>query len=246
VGIYRYSHRIHKQANRQGGTMRRLCGLLGLLWAGCMPLGYVYPSISYVRPATVGAARDQVRAFRIDVTDDDNSYYIPEGDSYVLTQLPLNEDGGFDPQLKVATDFGWFLDAPAFMHGSARHHTVLVRLYRPGYHTLELGSWRGEERLHWTTAPTPQEQEQAIDDLVSTWRTSPIHIQCQYAVKSKDTPRDSILFRYLAPGSISDEHREALCFAAGEYERLSNEVSDAQLRSRMQEKAKALRQLVTR
>jgi hypothetical protein len=226
--------------------MRRLCGLLGLLCAGCMPFGYVYPSISYVRPASVGAARDQVRAFRVDVTDDDNCFGIPEGDSYVLTSLPLNEEGSFNPQLKVATDYGWFLDAPAFMHGAARHHTVLVRLYRPGYHTIELTSWRDDQRLHWTQTQTPQEQEQAIDDLVTTWRTSPQTLQCQYATQNREAPHDSMLFRYLAPGSISEEHHEALCFAAGEYERLAQEATDAKLRSRVTEKARALRQLVGR
>jgi len=226
--------------------MRRLCGLLGLLGAGCMPLGYAYPSVSYVRPASVGAARDQVHTFRVDVTDDDNRLAIPEGDRYVLTPLPLNEDGSFDPQLKVATDFGWFLDAPAFMYGSMRHHTVLVRLYRPGYHTLELASWRNNRRLHWTPAPTLQEREQAVDDLVSTWRTTPMIFQCQYATQHKDAPHDSLLFRFLAAGSISDEHQEALSFAAGEYERLAQEATDAELRSRMEEKARALRQLVLR
>ena len=226
--------------------MRRLCGLLGLLCAGCMPFGYVYPSISYVRPASVGAVRDQVRAFRVDVTDDYNCFAIPEGDSYVLTPLALNEDGSFNPQLKVATDYGWFLDPPAFTQGAARHHAVLVRLYRPGHHTIELASRRNDERLHWTQAPTPQEQEQAIDELVTTWRTSPQTLQCQYATLNREAPHDSMLFRYLAPGSISEKHREALCFAAGEYERLAHEATDAQVRSRVQEKARALRQLVVR
>ena len=224
--------------------MRRLCGLLGFLCAGCMPLGYVYPSISYVRPASVGVARDQVRAFRVYVTDDDNNFGIPEGDRYVLTSLPLKDDGSFDPQLRVSANYGWFLDGPGLMQGNTRKHTVLVRLYRPGYHTLELASWRGDEPLHWTQAPTPQEQEQAIDELVTTWRTSPMRLQCQYAVQNRDTPRDSIILRYLAPGSISNEHREALCFAASEYERLANEATDKQLRSRAEDKARAIRQLV--
>ena len=38
-----------------------------------------------------------------------------------------------------------------------------------------------------------------------------------------------IVFHYLAPGSLSDEHREALSFAAQEYERLASEVTDAAL-----------------
>jgi hypothetical protein len=224
--------------------MRRLCGLLGLLCAGCMPLGYVYPSISYVRPASVGAARDQVRAFRVDVADDDNSFEYPEHDRYVLTALPLGEDGSFSPQFKFSTDYGWFMDGPGMMHGGARHHTILVRLYRPGYHTLELVSWRNDQRLHWTQAPTLLEQEQAVDDLVTTWRTTSMNLQCQYTLQNREAPRDSLILRSLAPGSMSDEHREALCFAAGEYERLASEATDARLRSRLEEKARTLRQLV--
>jgi hypothetical protein len=226
--------------------MRRLCGLLGLLCAGCMPLGYVFPSVSYVRPATVGAARDQVRAFRVDVTDDANSISLPERDCYVLTPLPLNEDGSFEPQVKVAADYGlWLIGLPGSF-GSSRNHTIRVRLYRPGYHTIELLSWRNDERLLWTPAPTPKEQEQAIDDLVSTWWTSPMGYQVQYAMQGADPPRQSIVFRFLAPGSASDEHRDTLCFAAAEYERLAQQATEPEMRSRLEEKAKSLRQLVLR
>ncbi|HEY7331132.1 MAG TPA: hypothetical protein VH592_26085 [Gemmataceae bacterium] len=226
--------------------MRRLCGLLGLLCAGCMPLGYVFPSISYVRPATVGAARDQVRAFRVDVTDDANSVEIPEHDSYVLTPLPLNDDGSFEAQTKVSTDYGFLLWGLAANLGTSRHHTVLVRLYRPGYHTIELVSWRNGEKPLWTPAQTPKEQEQAIDDLVSTWWTSPMRLQVQYAMQGAGPPREPLVFRFLAPGSTSDDHREALCFAAGEYERLAQQATEADMRSRLEEKAKSLRQLVLR
>lgn len=224
----------------------RACGVLLLLLTGCMPLGYVFPTVSYVRPAKVGAARDQVRAFRVDVTDDNNCMEIPEHDRYVLTALPLNGDGSFEPQMKVAADYGWFLDGVAIIWGSCRHHTVLVRLYRPGYQTLELTSWRNDDRLRWTPATTLQEQEQAVDDLVSTWWTSPTHLQTQYAAQGFEPPREPIVFRYLAPGSTSDEHRETLCFAAREYERLLRSADDEEQRSRLQAKAKALRQLVDR
>jgi hypothetical protein len=224
----------------------RACGVLALIGAGCMPLGYVFPTISYVRPATVGAARDQVRAFRVDVSDDDNYFEIPEHDRYVLTPLPLNEDGSFDPQVKIAADYGWFLDGVAVIWGACRHHTVMVRLYRPGYHTIELVSWRNDERLHWTPAPTPEEQEQAIDDLVSTWWTSPTRLQTQYAAQGFEPPREPLVFRFLAPGSASNAHQAALCFAAKEYERLARNVSDAELHSRLEQKAKAIRQLMVR
>lgn len=224
----------------------RACGVFALFVTGCMPLGYAFPTVSYVRPATVGAARDQVHAFRVDVTDDENCMEIPEQDRYVLTQLPLNGDGSFEPQTKIAASYGWFLDGVAIIWGSCRHHTVLVRLYRPGYQTLELISWRNNERLHWTPAATLQEQEQAIDDLVSTWWTSPASLQTRYAAQGFEPPRDPMVFRYLAPGSTSDEHREALCFAAREYERLLRTASDEEQHSRLQAKAKSLRQLVER
>jgi hypothetical protein len=226
--------------------MRRVCGLLGLLLAGCMPLGYAYPTVSYVRPATVGAAREEVRAFRIDVSDDDFCFEIPEKDRYVLTPLPLHPDGSFDPQMRVSADYGFMLNCFAWISGASTHHTVMVRLYRQGYHTIELESWRKDEPLSWTPAQTPFEREKAIDDLVSTWWTSPARLQSQYSSEGFVPPNEPIVFHYLAPGSTSQEHQTALVFAAEEYERLASEVANEELRSRLEDKAKALRQLVSR
>ncbi len=226
--------------------MRRLCGLLGLLMAGCMPLGYAFPTVSYVRPATVGAVRDEVRAFRVDVSNDEYCMDIPEKDRYVLTPLPLHADGSFEPQVKISADYGWMLNCFVMIYGGTTHHTVLVRLYRPGYHTIELESWRKDEPLNWTPAATPLEREKAIDDLVSTWWTSPTHMQAQYAVEGFVQPVEPILFRYLAPGSTSVGHQETISFAATEYERLASELPNDEVRSRLQEKAKQLRQLAAK
>ncbi len=227
-------------------TAWRVVGLLGLLLAGCMPLGYVFPTVSYIRPATVGAARGDVRAFRVDVVDDDNCLEITEHDRYVLTPLPLHRDGSFDPQVKVAVDYGWLFNCVAVILDSSTHHTIMVRLYRRGYQTLELESWRKEGPMQWTPAPSPAEREQAIDDLVSTWKTSPARLQNKYAFEGFVPPRESVVFRYLAPGSSGNAHRSALQFAANEYEQLHGEVGDAELRGRLQEKAQALRQLAAR
>jgi hypothetical protein len=112
--------------------------------------------------------------------------------------------------------------------------------------TIELVSWRNGEKLLWTPAQTQKEQEQAIDDLVSTWWTSPMRFQVQYALNGAGPPREPLVFHFLAPGSTSDEHREALCFAAGEYERLAQQATEADMHSRLEEKAKSLRQLVLR
>jgi hypothetical protein len=225
---------------------RRVSGLLGLLFVGCMPLGYAYPTVSYVRPVRVGPARDEVKAFRVDVADDDNCLEITEKDRYVLTPLPLHRDGSFDPQVKVAVDYGWLVNCMAVIYDASTHHTVKVRLYRTGFRTLELESWQTEEDLHWTEAPTLEEQEEAIDDLVSTWRTSPARLQNRYAFQGFVPPREPIVFHYLAKGSTSTEHRAALQFAAGEYERLLKDTTKPELRERLVEKAKTLRQLAAK
>jgi hypothetical protein len=238
-GIMRLSRAV-------AGTAGRIGGLFALLVTGCMPIGYAYPTVSYIRPASVGPARDEVKAFRLDVADEDNCLDLPEKDRYVLTPLPLHRDGSFDPQMKVAVDYGWLWNCVAFIYDSSRHHTIMVRLYRPGYHTIEMESWRKEGRMQWTPAPSPEEREQAIDDLVSTWRTSPARLQNKYASQGFVPPRESIVFRYLAPGSTANGHRTALAFAAGEYERLANDVTEKDLHARLEDKAKELRQLANR
>ena len=119
-------------------SARRMGGWLVLLLAGCMPLGYAYPTLSSVRPARVGPARDEVRAFRVDVADDDNCLDFEENDRYVLSALPLHHDGSFDPQRKVSVDYGWLWNCISVVYNGSTNHTIMVRLYRPGYRTLQL------------------------------------------------------------------------------------------------------------
>jgi len=220
----------------------RACGLLCLFMAGCIPIGYAYPRVSYVAPVSVGAARDQVHAFRVDVADDDNCIDFPEDDQYVLRSLPLHRDGSFDPQVKVSVDYGWIWNCIALIYDGSTHHTMMVRLYRPGFQTIEIESWQKSGQMKWVVASSLDEQEQAIDDLVSTWNTTPVRIQNRVARTGFVPPRDPLVFRYLAPGSSSDEHMQALHFAASEYERLMREANDPDMRSRLQDKGKALRQ----
>jgi hypothetical protein len=222
------------------------CGLMSLLPAGCM-LPYAYPTVSYVPPVCVGTARDEVHAFRVDIADDDHSGdYLPEKDRYVLQSLPLHPDGSFDSQIKVAVDYGWILNCLAYFSDGYTHHTMRVRLYRPGYQTIEIEPWQKNERLQWIEARSPEEREQAIDDLVSTWDTSPISIQNRVSQAGFTPPRDPIVFRYLAPGSTGDEHLRTLHFAAREYERLARNAPEPELHARVQAKAKALRDLAAK
>ncbi len=225
----------------------RAGGWLGLLMAaGCMPLGYAYPTVSYVAPFRVQAPRDEVHAFRVDVVDDDNSTETHERDRYVLQPLPLHRDGSCDPQMKVAVDYGWILNSFALYYEGRTHHTMLVRLYRPGYQTIEIESWQKDMKVKWVEASALDEREQAIDDLISTWNTTPARIQNRVARTGFVPPRDPLVFHYLAGGSASDEHRRTLQFAAKEYERLLNETHDDDMHARLETKVKALRQLAAK
>jgi hypothetical protein len=227
-------------------TARRFTGLWGLLLAGCMPLGYAYPTVSYVRPVRVGPARDEVKAFRVDIADEDNNMEVKENDRYVLTPLRLHRDGSSDPQLKFAVTYGWLWNCVALSYGGSTQRTVLVRLYRPGYRTIEVQSWQANEPLAWTEATMLEEQEEAIDELVSTWKTTGEHVQAQYASQHFVPPREPIVFLALAPGSTAPAHRAALQFAADEYERLLKDATKPDLHARLEEKAKTLRKLAAK
>ena len=225
---------------------RRLCGLLGLLMVGCMPLGYAYPTVYYIPPGTVGRARAEVHAFRVDITDDDNSLSDIEKDSYVLSGLPLHSDGSYDPQTKVAVDYGFLLFGAANDFDASTHHTMLVRLYRSGYHTVEIEPGQTIDRIKWVQAPQVLDREQAIDDLVSTWKTTSERLQNKAAFNGFVPPRDPIVFQYLAPGTTSEEHRDALLFAAAEYSRLLPDAPDPDTKARLQAKATALREMAAK
>jgi hypothetical protein len=214
---------------------------MSLLMAGCIPIGYAYPTVSYIPATPVSAPTDEVHAFRVDVADDDNSPEFAEDDEYVLQRLPLEKDGRFDSQVKVSVDYGWFWNWIAYVYDEYTHHTLMVRLYRPGYHTIEIESWQKTGKVEWQPAKSLDEQEKAIDDLLSTWTRS--RMSTQHLYNQVGPPRDSSVFRYLAAGTASDEHLQALQFAASEYERLQKEVTDAAVRSRLESKAKALRKL---
>jgi hypothetical protein len=214
--------------------------------AGCAPIGYAYPTVSYVPPVTLGAERDEVTAFRVDVADDDNCFNIREKDEYVLHPLPLHRDGHIDPQMKLAVDYGWIWNWVSGIYDGATRHTVMVRLYRPGYRTIEIHSWQKKGRVNWVPASSPEEREIAIDELISTWNTTPERLQNQIARTGFVPPRDPFVFHYLAPGATLDEHQQALQFAAREYERLLRQAASPDMHERLEAKARKLRELAAR
>jgi hypothetical protein len=207
-----------------------LRAVLFVLLAGSCPSltgcfgGWAYPSVSVITPAARIPNKEEVRAFRVDVKDDLIAMDVGEHDRYELSEISAADR--LTPQVKVAVDHGWFM-LNAISFGQHTQYTLKVRLYRPGYETVEINSWELVDKVEWKKAKSLREQEEAIDALVSTWETKAKIGQEQYwqsqAVPEKGRPvrpNLPVVFDALAPGSTAKAHRDALLFAASEYERL--------------------------
>jgi hypothetical protein len=199
-----------------------------------------------VPPVDAGPVPDRVYAFRVDVKDQDNCIDFPSEDRYVLHEMSLNADHRSLPQVKLALDYAWVWNCIALTFSGETHHTLKVRLYRPGWQTVEIQSWQREGRAQWREAPDLAAQEKALDDLASTWETESFVTKGRY---KSGRPEDAALFQRLAPGSASRAHKKALLFAASEYDRLTKVAEanrDGAGRDRLAEKAKALQELAAR
>jgi hypothetical protein len=212
---------------------------------GCfVPLGYAYPSLAHVSAIDLGPSAQEIHAFRVTVVDQQVCIDFPEKDSYELSRIPLSPAGNMPSQTKLAVDYGWVWNCVALVYGGRTHHTLLVRLYRPGWQTIEINSWESTRQVVWKPAIDLASQEKAVDDVVSTWETD------REAIFGRDAgndPKSNLACRSLAPGSSSAEHREALRFLAAEYERLAKlalgDQAREEIRNRLSNKADHLRAL---
>jgi hypothetical protein len=226
-------------------------GLACACLAGCFG-AYLLPTVALTPSLRMPAGVADVYVVRVDVADDENCDDLADHDRYVLHPVPLQADGSVLAQVQLGIDHGWLWKC-VVSYGGRTHRTMIVRVYRPGWETVEIRSWQLQGRRAWKEAPDPGSQEKAVDDLVSTWETD-----CQgYSYrkeKLKGVPRppDATLFRCLAPGSASKAHRAALRFAASEYDRLAllvpvgdeeaDDYDDREAaRARLTAKARALR-----
>lgn len=197
-----------------------LCPLL----SGCFPLLYAYPSLSVVPPIEAGPVPDKIYAFRVDVTDEQNGAEFPDHDCYVFREIQLSGTSRIPSQVKIDLDRGWMFYGPV-KYSAHTHNAVCVRLYRPGWQTVEVARPEAARHLSWVKAEGTRAREKAVDDLLSTWKTDSSG-QAEYyrKIRSGDgTPRqpeDTTLFRCLAPGSAGGQHRWLLLFAADEYQRI--------------------------
>jgi hypothetical protein len=211
----------------KGSSGRWVCGFLPLL-SGCFPLLYAYPSLSFVPPIDAGPVPDKVYAFRVDITDERNGAEFPDHDRYVFREIPVSETARVPMQAKLDLDRGWVFYGPLTYYAHTRH-TVVVRLYCPGFQTVEVSGSEDAKRVRWVEARGAREREKAVDELVTTWRTDASGRE-ELASKSQagnQSPVDASLFRCLAPGSVGEKHRRFLTFAADEYQGIAMRYCNA-------------------
>jgi hypothetical protein len=197
-------------------------GLLACpLLSGCLvPVGAAWPSVRVTPLLQVDSGPDKVRAFRVDKTTSHGCMDFSLDNEYVLKEIPVSSAGWVSPQGKVACDYCWYWNCIALTYFNGKHHSVTVRLYEPDRQTLEIDSWDLPHGVQWKIARALDEREKAVDELVSTRGANSWQEMHEQHDALNPAGAES-LFRFLAPGSNSPEHRQALLFAASEYERLA-------------------------
>ncbi len=225
-----------------------LCPLL----SGCLVLlGAAWPSLPVTPPLQVNATGGQVHAFCVEAVTSHGSIDFSGENEYVLREVSVSPDGWVRPQVDAACDYGWCWHMIALSYVQVKHHTLIVRLYRPGCETVEVGAWSLAHDVKWTGVADLAGQEKAIDRLVSTrganlWQEMAERRDEEEPSPSPEVSREAGC-EFLAAGSKSPEHRKALLFAASEYERLAKSApGDAASRpaaDRMRKKAAWLRAL---
>jgi hypothetical protein len=230
------------------------------LLAGCTPFNYSSPKVARTQAVTVAAPPGEAYAFRVEVVQRQTARGAREdlsSDSSAratLRRVPLGPDGRVAAQRQFAVDSlcGW--NCLGFRKGTCTEHQLALRLYRPGWRTVEVTADDPAGAVRWEEAPSPQAQEDAVDALLLG------------ADQKAETPRDdlaagaepfapaeraALVTRFyamsfsakLARGPAPAGHREALRFAADEYHRLGAAAADPAARERLLAKAAALREL---
>ena len=134
-------------------------------------------------------------------------------------------------QSKIDVAYGFHWNCIALVFHKHVHKKVVVRLYRPGFETVQLTFWNGANAIQWKPAVSIEDQENAVDDLLEF---DPGRLVVEEAKNWK--------FSRIPAGSRSPEHRKALLFAASEFERLSRTQCSAATRERLTEKSHWLRE----
>jgi hypothetical protein len=223
--------------------MSRWLFLIALLphCTGC--LYYAYPTLSHTPELAVDNKDGSVQAFRVDIDRTERKPLAPIT-QYTLTSIPLDSRGLIPSQLELAPATG-VLNPLGVVEGGQHErslYTMAVRLYKPGFRTMEVKAWEKSRELQWFPAPDLLSQEKAIDDLLAVPPTpDQPSTRTWWELKDEKLPGLG-----LQPGSVSSSQRKALEFAATEYQRLActpiaSSPSMQIARERLQQKANWLR-----
>src|SRR5262245_51001343 len=207
--------------------------------AGCLG-AYAYPTAAFVPGAALEKSdADTVHAFRVDIIDTSGSIEFSGSDEYHFRELPVTPGGKVPAQSMVGFGRGWWALLVSLNYTQRVHPMLRVRLYRPGYETVELKPWQHVGPVTWKPAITLAAREAAIDDLIATRDTN------EYYKIAPEAWKNERADYALAPPS-TDAQREALLFVAGEYERLVPDAAacrNTHAAERLIEKARQLRTL---
>src|SRR5262245_42928426 len=220
----------------------RVTGVLFIftpLCAGCLG-AYAYPTAAVVPPVGLEkSTADTVHAFRVEILDTSGSIEFSGSDEYVFREVPVDSRGRLPAQGMVGFGRGWWALLISLNYTQRVHPTLRVRLYRPGYETVELKPWQRPGQIKWKPATTPEAREPAVDDLIATRETNEYYKIAPEAWKNERAD-------YALAAPTKDGQRAALLFVAGEYERLVSDASargDKHSAERLIEKARQLRTL---
>jgi hypothetical protein len=208
-----------------------LLGLAPLLVAGCMA-GYAYPKLSYVPTLAVEAPPNEVWAFAVHCKD---QQCLSLSASHEITLRPLPQERFVGPYSDLTLERGYWLWGGVRMSEHLSHGLV-VRLYRRGCRTVEVGSWELFDSVRWVAAQNEREREFAIDDLfIAPGERGP--------AGDYEGKRNALAsLEEVVAASTDPSHRQALLFAAGEYAALARDVRRDDDRKRLLDKARQLRE----
>jgi hypothetical protein len=204
--------------------------------AGCfIPFPYAFPTLSQTRPVFLNKAEDTVHAFRLDLKSGYGGVEFNPGNDCLWREIGRWPFDVIPPQVNFGLARGCLWHCIALDYSHHLQRTVLVRLYRPGFQTVELTFWNGAKPIEWRPANSISEQEAAIDELfafepgIVPWYDRPTKTVSNWK------------FGAIPAGSRSAGHKAALLFGADEFERLSRTPCEADAHQRLLEKSAWLR-----
>lgn len=184
--------------------------LLGV--AGCL-VPYCARSVSQLPPVDLNCDPHEVHAFCVSVTRLNSRDEISK-ERWALRELEAGRRQTAS-QSKTSYDFGVFAispgTAPGFLIDTT--HSLRLRLYRPGFKTVDLEAVEPQGKVFWEPAADALARETALDDLFGL---KPV-------VGAKG---EALVERVLEPGSKSKEHLAALQFGIEQYTALAASLGE--------------------